>query len=112
MNSIHLEPIDKSTFANPGNLGVTAEQTAFVNADLIAYVKTWKNDGLFYCFHIVLNGQTQVGFFALDFSVERHRTFVLEESGACILRGFFIDQRYQGMGYSTQALRSIAAKII
>lgn len=110
MKSIQIERIDKGTFNNPGKLGVAPDQAAFVSSDLCAYVDEWKSDDSFQCFHIVLQGQP-VGFFALDFSLERHRDYVSEPSGACVLRGFFVDQRYQGKGYSTACLRIMPAAL-
>jgi ribosomal protein S18 acetylase RimI-like enzyme len=103
---ITFEKINKLNFKNTHGLAVSPEQVAYVCEDLEEFVHTWKDDPLFDCF-LVKKGEVTVGFFALDFSCDRHSAYVSSSHFTCAFRCFFIDRRFQRQGLASQTLEEL-----
>jgi hypothetical protein len=72
-------------------------------ADLEQLLLGWSKDIQIDCYLIKSDGMP-IGFFALDFSYDRHRSYLFETEHFGVLRCFFIDQRFQGKGFSKSSL--------
>lgn len=101
--------VQKVGFHNTFGLAVRRDQQAFVCADLEEYVRSWASDSLLEAF-LILNRDQPVGFFALDFSIDRHSSYLeldTKEGSVAVLRNFFIDERFQGLGLARASLGRI-----
>lgn len=107
---IHFQQIDKTSFTNIYDIQVESEQTHFVHSDLVNYVKNWESDTQMSCYW-VFNNKTAIGFFALDFSTDRH-PYVDSSTAFCVLRNFIIDHKFQGCGFASQILQVIDLYLI
>lgn len=102
---VNFEQIDKHRFLNVFRLRVRPEQVAFVCEDLEEYVRGWAMDDHLSCYLIKTNS-IPVGFFAIDVDSGRH-CYLASKNDVCVLRCLFIDERHQGLGLASEALREL-----
>lgn len=48
-----------------------------------------------------------MGFFALDFSYDRHRDYLPKDKDFAVLRCFFIDKRFQNQGLAKRSIEAL-----
>src|SRR5665213_1620263 len=107
---VELREINKTVFTNAAGLKVHPDQMKFVCEDLNEYVRSWREDPQHLCYSIESKDKP-IGFFALDFNLDRHTAYVPAAEDFCVLRCFFIDERSQGQGFAREALARIPALV-
>ncbi len=98
--------IDKNHFSNESKLRVRPDQISYVCDNVEEFVRSWQGDDHIDCYLVGVANDI-VGFFAVDFSHERHRSYTTEIDHFCVFRCFFIDERFQGQGYAAVALSKL-----
>ena len=94
---LSLRPVASDAFDLVRHIAVQPDQTLF--SGTVAQAFKTKEDGV--DFHAILISETAIGFFKID------RSYGIAKDNELGLRGFMIDQRHQGKGHATSALRAL-----
>jgi len=103
MKEIEIQGMTPAHLPQVAELSVATEQVKFVGtmAEILVNIDHAVHP------HVILDGDTVVGFFLIDTQYGHKYDFA--ESAALGLRAFFIDQRYQGKGYARRAVLDLKA---
>ncbi|WP_083100760.1 GNAT family N-acetyltransferase [Pseudophaeobacter leonis] len=94
---LSLCPVASDAFDLVRHIAVQPDQILF--SGTVAQAFQTKEDGV--DFHAILINETAIGFFKID------RCYGIAKDNELGLRGFMIDQRHQGKGHATSALRAL-----